>query len=107
MITNTQGNILIPKFNGNGHVTVEIYESEVAMLAHIASPTPATEPDRSGIYIGTKFEDAQKAITSLGGLTLSAKLEAVLEDVVIAALKENYRLLPRTKFDESDWLIKI
>lgn len=106
MLINNVGNILIPKEENNGHVTVEIYESEAIMKAHLASPKPETEPDRSGLYIGNKLKEAKAVITSLDGMTMAEKEQEVLEELLEVELKANYKLLQRTKFDVSDWIKK-
>jgi hypothetical protein len=103
MITNVNGNVMIPKSESNGHVTVEIYESAAIMDSYLATPTPEEEPERLSVYIGTKFQDAQQLVTTLDGLTLAAKLQKVLEAVVVDVLADNFKLLIRTKFEASDW----
>jgi hypothetical protein len=105
MITNVNGNVMIPKSESNGHVTVEIYESAAIMDSYLATPTPEEEPERLSVYIGTKFQEAQEIITSLDGLTLADKLQSVLETVVIVVLADNFKVLQRTKFEDSDWSI--
>jgi len=106
MIVNAKGNVLVPKSESNGHVSVEIFESAAIMAKHVATPMPETEPDRLSMYVGTKYTDAQEGVVDLGGLTLKEKLQAILEQVVVALLKENYKNLPRTKFENSDWVLK-
>lgn len=104
-LINSVGNYMIVKEVSNGHVTIEIYKDEASVELYKTNPIPELEPMRSNIYIGTKFTDAQKIITSLDGKTLAEKNQSVLEQVVMDALVENYSILPRIKFEESDWIL--
>jgi hypothetical protein len=104
MLVNDKGNVMIPKDENNGHVSIEIYETVTTMQAHSTNPTIETEPDRSGLYIGTKLKDAKATITSLDGMTMAEKELEVLEELLVTELQLNYKLLQRTKFDVSDWV---
>lgn len=104
-LTNGVGNYMVAKSISNGHVALEIYKDETSFQAYKTEPTAENEPMRSNIYIGTKFDDVQKTVTSLDGLTLAERLQKLLEEVLVQALAENYSILPRSKFEQSDWTV--
>lgn len=99
------GQILVPRAeNYSGHVSIEIFENEAAKTAYETERTPANEPARSSLYVGTKLQEAKEAATSLGGMNMLDAEQVLLEKVLLAEIKLNPTLLLRTKWDEINFI---
>ena len=102
-LTNTRGNYMVIKSENQGRIVLDIYESKATYESHTTTPVEETIPDTTTIHVGNVIDLKKEETTSLEGMNLSERETDLMYDVLVEFFQTNPKLIPKTKFDQSDW----
>lgn len=99
MLKNSKGTILVIQSENNGSMNVQAFKDEATYTSFKTAPTQKNQPQTIGVYVGTKVKDLMASTTSLGSLTLEAKVQQLQEQALLEQIKENPQSLPRFNWE--------
>ena len=100
MLKNSKGNVIVSKYQNPGNVQCQMFKSEATKDDWGANHTPENNPETFGLYFGQELDDAIANATAPDTTTpLGEIIEGIIDEKVLAKLKENPRQLPRARWE--------